>query len=31
VVRSFRSEDSLSPVLIAEVRLSQKFRFVTPI
>ena len=27
MVRSFRSEDSLSPVLIAEVRLSQKFRF----
>jgi len=26
VVRSFRSEDSLSPVLIAEVRLSQKLR-----
>ena len=31
MVRSFRSEDSLSPVLIAEVRLSQKFRVVTPI
>ena len=31
MVRSFRSEDSLSPVLIAEVRLSRKFRFVTPI
>ena len=26
MVRSFRSEDSLSPVLIAEVRLSQKLR-----
>ena len=25
MVRSFRSEDSLSPVLISEVRLSQKF------
>ena len=26
MVRSFRAEDSLSPVLIAEVRLSQKLR-----
>ena len=31
MVRSFRSEDSLSPVLIAEVRLSRKCRCVTPI